>query len=163
MTRRLTTTIATVAVAGIAAGAAGTISAASGSAPTAKPTAYGAATRAVSTRHTKLGTIIVDSKGRTLYLFEKDKTTKSNCYGACASLWPPAAASGKPKAGSGVKQSKLGVTTRKGGGRQLTYGGHPLYRYSADRKAGQTSGEGLNAYGAYWYVVAPSGKKIDDD
>jgi len=70
---------------------------------------------------------------------------------------------GKPVAGAGVKAKLLGVTKRKNGTHQVTYAGHPLYRYTADAKPGQTTGEGLNLFGGGWDVVAPSGKKIDSD
>ena len=115
----------------------------------------------VKTRTTSLGKIVVNASGRTLYLFEADKHGKSACYGQCAKFWPPLLTSGKPVAGPGVKAKLLGVTMRKNGKHQVTYGGHPLYRYSNDEKAGQTEGEGLKAFGAGWDVVAPSGKKID--
>lgn len=117
----------------------------------------------VGTASSKLGRIIVDKRGLTLYLFEKDKHGKSACYGSCASFWPPLLTHGKPVAGPGVKARLLGVTKRKNGTRQVTYAGHPLYRYTADSKPGQTTGEGLNLFGGGWDVVAPSGKKIDSD
>jgi predicted lipoprotein with Yx(FWY)xxD motif len=109
----------------------------------------------------KLGKFIIDAKGRTLYLFEKDKGGKSACSGACAAAWPPYLTSGKPAAGSGVQAAKVGTTKRRDGTLQATYAGHPLYRFSGDSKAGQTAGEGSKAFGASWYVVAPNGKKID--
>jgi predicted lipoprotein with Yx(FWY)xxD motif len=122
------------------------------------------ATRAQLAVHKgKLGRYIVDGKGRTLYLFEKDKNGKSACYSTCAQYWPPLMTSGKPTAGAGVVASKIGTTKRSNGKLQATYGGHPLYRYSADTKAGQTNGQGSKNFGAEWYVVAPSGKKIDTD
>ena len=117
----------------------------------------------VKARATSLGRIVVNAGGRSLYLFEKDKNRKSACYGSCATYWPPLLTRGKPVAGAGVKAKLLGVTMRKNGTRQVTYAGHPLYRYVADSKAGQTTGEGVNLFGAGWDVVAPSGKKIDSD
>ena len=105
----------------------------------------------------------MNAGGRSLYLFEKDKHHKSACYGPCAKAWPPLLTRGKPIAGAGVKAKLLGVTMRKNGKHQVTYGGHPLYRYINDEKPGQTEGEGSKAFGAGWYVVAPSGKEIDDD
>jgi predicted lipoprotein with Yx(FWY)xxD motif len=113
----------------------------------------------VSVRKTKLGRVLVDGQGRTLYLFEKDKGAKSSCAGECAADWPPLMTSGKPKAGSGVGAKLLGTTVRKAG-RQVTYDGHPLYTYVADSKAGQTNGQGSDAFGAAWYVLAPSGHRI---
>jgi predicted lipoprotein with Yx(FWY)xxD motif len=116
----------------------------------------------VKVRSTSLGKIIVDGSGRTLYLFEKDKGTKSNCSGACAKAWPPLLTKGKPKAGTGARASKLGTTKRSDGTTQVTYGGHPVYRFIVDKnKPGSVKGQGSNAFGAEWYVVAPSGKKIE--
>jgi predicted lipoprotein with Yx(FWY)xxD motif len=109
----------------------------------------------------KLGTFIVDAKGMTLYLFEKDKGGKSSCSGACAKAWGPYTSSAKATAGKGVNASKIGSTRRADGSMQVTYAGHPLYHFVKDTKAGQTAGQGLTAFGAPWYVVAPSGKKID--
>jgi predicted lipoprotein with Yx(FWY)xxD motif len=117
----------------------------------------------VMTHASSLGKVLVDGKGRTLYLFEKDKNGRSSCSGECASFWPPLLTSGKAAAGAGVKASLLGTTRRSNGTMQVTYAGHPLYRFALDTKAGQTKGEGLKKFGAEWYVVAPSGKKIDKD
>jgi predicted lipoprotein with Yx(FWY)xxD motif len=117
-------------------------------------------TATVKTRHGKLGTYLVDSAGRTLYLFEKDKTTKSRCYNACAQFWPPLLTSGKPKASGRAKASLLSTTKRRDGTRQVTYKGHPLYYYTADTKAGDTKGQDVDAFGAEWYILAPSGNKI---
>ncbi len=128
----------------------------------ASSSSAGAGTK-VAVANSKLGRILVDRRGRTLYLFEKDKNGKSACYRSCASYWPPLLTRGKPVAGKGVKAKLLGVTRRKNGTRQVTYAGHPLYRYVADSKAGQTTGEGSTQFGAGWDVVAPSGKKIESD
>jgi predicted lipoprotein with Yx(FWY)xxD motif len=118
----------------------------------------------VKTRSNTLGTIIVDGKSRTLYLFEKDKNGKSKCSGACATNWPPLLTKGKPKASGSVKASKLGTTKRSDGTTQVTYGGHPLYTFIADKsKPGSTKGEGLDAFGAEWYVVGTNGKKIEKE
>jgi predicted lipoprotein with Yx(FWY)xxD motif len=106
---------------------------------------------------------LVDAQGRTLYLFEADKTSKSTCNGACAKGWPPTTTSGKPKAGHGAKASLLGTTKRADRTTQVTYRGHPVYRFVGDAKPGQTNGEGVNAFGAKWYMMSAAGKKIDDD
>jgi len=130
--------------------------------PASAHRAHNSATRAMlEVRKGKLGRYIVNGKGLTLYLFEKDRNGKSACYGTCAKVWSPLVTSGKPAAGAGVAASKIGTTKRKDGSLQATYAGHPLYRYDDDHKAGQTEGEGSKAFGAEWYVVAPSGKKID--
>ena len=122
-----------------------------------------AASRAtVSTRHGKLGTFLVGPNGMTLYLFEKDKTSKSRCSGQCAQFWPPLLTSGKPKASGKAKSSLLGTTKRSDGKLQVTYKGHPLYYYARDGDAGDSYGQGLKSFGASWYVLAPSGKKVDN-
>jgi predicted lipoprotein with Yx(FWY)xxD motif len=107
---------------------------------------------------TPLGKVLVDGRGRTLYLFEKDKRGRSACYGACAAYWPPLLSSAKPRAGRGVRASRLGVIKRTDGKRQVTYAGHPLYTFAGDNRAGQTTGEALTDFGAAWYVVAASGR-----
>jgi predicted lipoprotein with Yx(FWY)xxD motif len=117
----------------------------------------------VKTRHGKLGTFLVGGNGRTLYLFEKDKTSKSTCSGQCAQFWPPLITSGKAKASGGARSSLLGTTKRGDGRLQVTDKGHPVYSFSQDKKPGDTKGEGFNAFGAKWYVLSKSGKKIDDD
>jgi predicted lipoprotein with Yx(FWY)xxD motif len=116
----------------------------------------------VKVRSTGLGKVLVDGSGRTLYLFEADKSSKSTCQGGCAQAWPPVVVKGKaePKAGSGAKDKLLGTSKRDGGDRQVTYDGHPVYRYQGDEKAGDTNGQGLDQFGAKWYVLDPSGKKI---
>ena len=123
-----------------------------------------AASRAtVKTRHGKIGTFLVGGNGKTLYLFEKDKTSKSTCYGQCAQFWPPLLTSGKAKAAGKVRGSLLGTTRRKDGKVQVTYHGHPVYFFSQDARPGDTKGEGFKAFGAKWYVLSTAGKKIDDD
>jgi predicted lipoprotein with Yx(FWY)xxD motif len=109
---------------------------------------------------TKLGMVLVDGSGRTLYLFEKDQPDQSACSGACAAAWPVDNSSGTPKAGSGVQASLLGTIKRSDNTTQVTYNHHPLYYYSGDSGAGQQNGQGLNAFGATWFVVAPAGSKV---
>jgi predicted lipoprotein with Yx(FWY)xxD motif len=115
---------------------------------------------ALKTRHGKIGTFLVDGHGRTLYLFQKDKTTRSTCAGACATDWPPLLTTGKAKASGSVRKALLGTTKRRDGSMQVTYKGHPLYTYSGDQKAGDTNGQAVSAYGARWYAVLPSGKRV---
>ena len=109
---------------------------------------------------TPLGRILVDGKGITLYDFVPDRNRTSSCYGACAALWPPLIAKGKPHAGTGVRASLLGTTRRKDGKLEVTYDHHPLYYYVADRKPGQTTGQGLNQFGGPWWALSPAGKEI---
>ncbi|HSC51139.1 MAG TPA: hypothetical protein VLD16_12820 [Gaiellaceae bacterium] len=117
----------------------------------------------VSTAQTGLGKIVVDARGRTLYLFEKDTRRHSACSGACAAYWPPLLTHGAPAARGGAMQRLLGTITRANGTRQVTYAGHPLYRYILDSKRGQTTGEGSQLFGAGWDALTPAGKKIERD
>jgi len=114
----------------------------------------------VSLSKTKLGMVLVNSKGHTLYMFSKDKNGKSSCSGGCAKFWPPYLQHGKVTAGSGVKASLLGTTKRKDGKLEVTYGGHPLYYFVTDRKPGQTTGQGVNQFGGPWWVLSAAGKEI---
>ena len=109
------------------------------------------------------GKFLASGQGRTIYLWEADKSSMSTCSGACAATWPPVIASGMPMAGSGVEQSLLGTTKRSDGTEQVTYNGHPLYYFSADTSAGMAKGQGSKAFGASWYVVDAKGSKIDND
>jgi predicted lipoprotein with Yx(FWY)xxD motif len=107
-----------------------------------------------------LGNLLVDSHGRTVYLFQKDQGTKSACSGACAAQWPPVRTAGKPTVGTGLSASKVSTTKRSDGQPQVTYNGHPLYVFEGDHSAGDANGQGLNAFGAHWYVVSPQGATI---
>jgi predicted lipoprotein with Yx(FWY)xxD motif len=126
-------------------------------APKATVAAAGAT---VTIANSPLGKILVDGKGRTLYDFPPDARGASTCYGACAALWPPLTTNGKPKAGPGAKAPLLGTTKRSDGKVEVTYGGHPLYYYVADTKRGETTGQGLNQFGAPWWVISPAGNEI---
>ena len=136
----------------------GSGSSTTGKSAPASPEATGAAVVSVATTP-KLGKVIVDSKGFTLYDFHKDKGTTSSCYGGCAQVWPPLETSGAPQAGEGAIASKLGTTTRKDGTTQVTYAGHPLYTYVADKKPGDTTGNDFTSFGAQWYALLPSGEE----
>jgi predicted lipoprotein with Yx(FWY)xxD motif len=125
------------------------------------PAGGGSGGASVALGDTKLGKVLVDGAGRTLYLFEADKGTASACDGACASAWPPLTTKGQPIAGSGVVASKLGTAERSDGTTGVTYDGHPLYRFAGDRAPGQTAGQGSDGFGAEWYVLSPAGSPID--
>jgi predicted lipoprotein with Yx(FWY)xxD motif len=170
--RPLVIAAASAAIVLVAAGCGKSSSSKSSSAspPTTNPpTAAAPATTAaaggvtVAVKSSKLGRILVDANDHTLYLFERDKGTTSSCYGACADGWPPYTTSGAPQAGSGATASFLATTKRTDGTSQVTYKGHPLYYFVGDTKPGDVTGEGVNAFGAKWYVLAPSGAKIDKD
>jgi predicted lipoprotein with Yx(FWY)xxD motif len=126
--------------------------------------ASGGAAALITTKTGPHGTYLVDAKGRALYLFEADKANKSNCNGACLSIWPGFDATGKPPAAQGgASAAKIGVTAPGSGQAIVTYAGHPLYYYVGDKKPGDTTGQGLDQFGGGWYVVNPAGDKIDDD
>ena len=108
----------------------------------------------------KLGKILVDSQGRTLYLFQKDAGTTSSCSGACAAAWPPLRSSGNPVVRGGATASLVGTTARSDGKPQATYNGHPLYRFVMDTTSGDTNGEGLTAFGGTWFAVSPAGNLV---
>jgi predicted lipoprotein with Yx(FWY)xxD motif len=114
----------------------------------------------VSLRTTKLGAVLVNAKGRTLYLFAKDKNGKSACTATCATYWPPLVVKAKPTAGPGVKASLLGTTMRSDGRKQVTYNHHPLYGFTLDKQAGQVNGEGSAAFGARWWAVSARGAAV---
>ena len=114
----------------------------------------------VSLRKTSLGAVLVNSKGHTLYLFAKDKRGKSACSGRCAKFWPPLLIRSKATAGSGVKISLLGTTRRSNGALQVTYNKHPLYAYVLDKRAGQTTGEGISIFGAKWWAISARGTAV---
>jgi predicted lipoprotein with Yx(FWY)xxD motif len=105
-------------------------------------------------QNASLGSFLVDSKGLTLYIYTKDTPNTSNCYGACASYWPPLLTAGAPLAGTGVTASMLGTTKRTDGTSQVTYNGWPLYYYASDHAAGDTTGENVQGV---WFVLTPAG------
>jgi predicted lipoprotein with Yx(FWY)xxD motif len=118
---------------------------------------------AVKTRKISgLGVVLVNPKGRTLYVFMKDARRHVTCTGSCASFWPPLKwkRAGKPKAGGAAKTRLLGLDRDPAGGKVVTYNKWPLYRYAGDSAAGQANGENLNNSGGKWYVISAKGKLI---
>lgn len=112
----------------------------------------------VATADVSLGTILVDDRGQTLYLFTSETGTDSACNDACAQTWPPLTIVGEsPVAGDGVDASLLGTARRDSGVMQVTYNGHRLYHYAGDKRAGDTEGQGI---GSSWYVVSPAGEPV---
>lgn len=110
----------------------------------------------------KLGTILAaGSKKLTVYMFEGDKGATSSCSGACASVWPPVTTSGAPTVAGVASSADLGTITRSDGATQVTYKGHPLYFFARDKDAGDAYGQGIKGFGADWYVLSPSGSKVD--
>jgi predicted lipoprotein with Yx(FWY)xxD motif len=117
----------------------------------------------VSTKHDKLGTILaVGGKHLTVYMFEKDKGASSSCTGTCARVWPPVTSSAAARASGAAVASDLGTITRPDGTEQVTYKGHPLYYFARDGDSGDAYGQGVVGFGASWYVLSPSGNKVDE-
>jgi predicted lipoprotein with Yx(FWY)xxD motif len=153
---------APLAVALLAAAACG-----SGSSSSSGSTSSSAAGSASSTSSTVIttktssgGSFLTDGAGRAVYLFMADSTGKSTCDGACAAAWPPVIATGQPSASGGAQASDLSTITRSDGTKQVTYNGHPLYYFQGDTGPGTDRGQGLNGFGALWWLVAPSGSSI---
>jgi predicted lipoprotein with Yx(FWY)xxD motif len=143
------------------AATAATASPAASGATYAPEQAAHAAPATVSTKSVPLGKVLVNEKGMTLYVFEADKTSKSTCTGGCAKAWPPLTVKAKPTAAGGVDQKQLTTAKRPDSSAlQVTYHGHPLYLFAGDTKSGDTNGQGLNNFGAKWYVLGTNGKEI---
>ncbi len=113
--------------------------------------------KAISASATSLGTILVDGRGRTVYVFANDKTNVSECDGVCAADWPPVPAPSPLPASLPGVSGALGTTTRSDGSRQLSVAGHPVYTFAGDTAPGQTKGQGITLNGGLWTVVSPSG------
>lgn len=137
--------------------AASAAASATSSATAAAPAAGG---QQIGTAKGADGTYLTGTSGRALYLWVADTSGKSACSGACAQAWPPVETKGKPTAGAGVNASDLGTISRSDGSQQVTYKGHPLYYFIADKSAGAVKGQGSNSFGAKWWLVAPSGTAI---
>jgi predicted lipoprotein with Yx(FWY)xxD motif len=109
---------------------------------------------------TRYGNVLVDKRGRALYLFTRDHTPVSQCYGDCAGRWPPFLTGGVPVAGTGAQANLLGRTRRRDGSTQVTYRGHPLYYYIGDRRPGQVLCQDVEEFGGRWYVVTRRGNAV---
>ncbi len=125
----------------------------------AKPAAAKRTGRLVKVVDSQFGRVLADRKGEAFYLFDKERTERSECYGDCATAWPPVLTKGRPRAGRGTTQSKLGTTKRRDGTLQVTYAGHPLYYYVHD-SPGNILCQNVDEFGGLWLVVKPSGRPV---
>jgi predicted lipoprotein with Yx(FWY)xxD motif len=132
---------------------------AAASSATSPATSAGAA-MVISTKTSSAGKFLTNGSGRAVYLWVKDSHDQSMCTGSCASAWPPVTATGAVTGSGGVLSSDLGTITRSGGVKQVTYDGHPLYYYVGDTGTGTVNGQGSTGFGAYWWLVAPTGSAI---
>jgi predicted lipoprotein with Yx(FWY)xxD motif len=140
--------LATTAIAAALAGSAG-----------AAQTARASSVAKIQLRHTSLGKILVDSSGFTLYRFTRDTARKDMCVtiSGCPGTWPALSTGGKPTAGPGVKASLLSTITLPDGAKQVTYAGHPLYRYASASERGETVYVGAIQFGGTWLAVNATG------
>ena len=127
--------------------------------PAAAP-ASSARTSTIVTRASRYGRILTDGRGRTLYVFTRETTGHSRCYGACAKAWPPLLARPKPRAAGGARARLIGTTLRRGGSVQATYAGRPLYHYVRDRTAGQILCQNVVEFGGTWLVADARGRSV---
>jgi predicted lipoprotein with Yx(FWY)xxD motif len=125
-----------------------------------EPSASRSKPATVNVAESGLGTILVSSQRRTLYLFKKDSGATSACVGACATEWPPLRSAGRPTVASGASASLVATTPRTDGGREVTYNGHPLYLFAGDQEPGDTNGQGVNAFGGEWLALSPAGNEV---
>lgn len=152
----------------LAAACGSSTSSSSSSSPAATSTGAGAGsssspsgTAMVITTHSgSAGTYLTDGSGKTVYLWVKDPMGKSVCSGACAGAWPPVTTAGAPTASGSAVAADLGTITRSDGSKQVTYDGHALYYFAGDTSTGMTAGQGIDGFGAKWWLVAPSGSSI---
>jgi predicted lipoprotein with Yx(FWY)xxD motif len=151
---------APLAVALLAAAACSSGSSSSSGSTSAAGSGSSASSTVITTKTSSGGSFLTNSAGRAIYLFMADSSGKSTCDGACAAAWPPVIATGQPTATGGAQASDLSTITRSDGTKQVTYDGHPLYYFQGDTGPGTDKGQGLNGFGALWYLVAPSGSSI---
>jgi predicted lipoprotein with Yx(FWY)xxD motif len=114
----------------------------------------------ITVRRSRYGRVLFDGRGRALYLFTRERGSRSRCYGACATAWPPAFTDGAPRAAGGARQRLLGTTRRRDGRTQVTYGGHPLYYYVGDTGPGVINCQDVVEFGGTWLVLGPDGRAI---
>ena len=115
---------------------------------------------AITVRRSRFGRVIFDGRGRALYLFTRERSTRPRCSGACADAWPPFLVERRPRAGSGARRALIGTTRRRDGTRQATYRGHPLYFYVGDTRPGQILCQDVFEFGGTWLVVSPRGRAV---
>jgi predicted lipoprotein with Yx(FWY)xxD motif len=124
--------------------------------------AHAARIQKIQLRHTSFGKVLVDSRGFVAYRFSKDTAKKNTCLtvSECSTTWPALTSSGQPTAGPGVKASLLSTIKLPGGQRQVTYAGHPLYRYALSTEPGEAGYQGVKQFGGTWYAVSASGANV---
>lgn len=107
-----------------------------------------------------LGEIVVDSMGRTVYVFSKDSANEPTCYDACANTWIPLLAKNDPIGGIGIDVAAADTAPRRDGDDQVTYHGFPLYRYAGDNGSRDANGQGRDMFGGEWHVLTKAGRPL---
>ncbi len=141
-------------------GAAESASPAGASAPASGSGATASGGTVITIAKSSAGTVLTSGSARAVYLWAKDTGDMSTCTGACAAAWPPVTTTGTATASGGATASDIGTITRTDGTKQVTYDGHPLYYFSGDSGPGTASGQGSDAFGAKWWLVAPAGSDV---
>jgi predicted lipoprotein with Yx(FWY)xxD motif len=113
----------------------------------------------IKTADSQFGPVLFDDADQAIYFFDKEKSAKSECYGACAEAWPPVLTQGEPQAGGSIKASLLGTTQRDDGSTQVTYNGRPLYYY-AHEGPGEVTCHNVDEFGGLWLAVDPAGNAV---
>jgi predicted lipoprotein with Yx(FWY)xxD motif len=149
-----------VALLAAAACSSGSSSSSGSTSSSAAGSASSTSSTVITTKTSSGGSFLTNSAGRAVYLFMADSSGNSTCSGACASAWPPVVATGQPTAAGGAQSSGLSTITRSDGTKQVTYDGHPLYYFVGDTGPGTDKGQGVDGFGAKWWLVAPSGSSI---
>lgn len=158
---KLAAPLAVALLAAAACSSSGSSSSGGSTSPSAAaPASSGTSSTVITTKTSSGGSFLTNGAGRAVYLFMADSSGKSTCDGACASAWPPVIASGQPTANGGAQASGLSTITRSDGTKQVTYDGHPLYYFVGDTGPGTDKGQGIDGFGAKWWLVAPSGSSI---
>ncbi|CAA9524284.1 MAG: hypothetical protein AVDCRST_MAG85-3090 [uncultured Solirubrobacteraceae bacterium] len=129
--------------------------AASSDAPSASAAARGTT---ITTRPSRFGRMLFDTRGQAIYVFQRDRRDRTTCYGACAKAWPPVYTSGRPRAAGAARSSLLGSIRRRDGRRQVTYAGKPLYFY-VNEGPGEVRCHNVDLNGGLWWVIGPDGKR----
>ena len=162
MRRSLAILIAPVALLAAACGSSSKSSTSTATTTTGSSTPASSSVQIAAKTLPGLGTVLVNGKGRTLYVFKPDNAKKVTCVGQCASIWPPLAISAaqKPATTGAVKASLVSSDPDPSGGRVVTYDGWPLYLYVSDPTPGTAHGQAINSAGGLWYVISPSGTVI---
>jgi predicted lipoprotein with Yx(FWY)xxD motif len=150
----------TGAAAPATASPAGASSPSTGASASPSTGASGSGGTVITTAKSSAGTVLTSGSGRAVYLWAKDTGDMSNCTGACAGAWPPVTTTGAATATGSAKASDIGTITRSDGTKQVTYDGHPLYYFAGDSGPGTASGQGSDAFGAKWWLVAPAGSDV---